>query len=203
MAASVIVLQGCATLAKRPSLKIYDIDYAIGYSFGRSFSASEQRYGHSALGWGGDHKFFAVPELKTFHDFFFSVSRKNFGVTLDFIQQKYDEIWHETLNRIEIYKNNRTENVFYGLGLGFEFRLFADRDKRFNPYISANAFALGYINLRPLLGEKNPDYPKREDFRLAGGLKIKTISPLFVDVRLSYFPKNSILSLSAGLDLIF
>jgi len=200
MVASVFFLQSCATIIK---LKKFGFDGAIGYYFGRSFNATEQKYGHYALGGADVFEYFATPELKTFHDFSCAVFAKNFGLTFDFIQQKYDEIWHETLDGVEIGKKSETEYVFYGLGLGIEYRFFADRNKRFNPYVSANAFGFSYFKLH-IRGKKiNPDYPKRTDYRLAGGLRIKTISPIFVKAQLSYFPRNSILSFSAGLELIF
>jgi len=199
----VVILFLLLWLGPKPSAAV---DFLIGFSFGRSFSVREQSYSRSTGIYNGssfDH--FATPELRAGYDFSLALFYKYFGFTVDFTRQAFDEVWHETINGLEASRDPGTPYTFYGLAWGVEFRLFADKDRRFNPSVSASQFNFFYAPYVSLFGNRpyRPEFPQRKDIRLTGGLKIKVVPRLFVDLKVAYFPKNSLISGLAGFGIIF
>ena len=125
-------------------------------------------------------------------------SRK-FGLTLDIIKQRYDRIYHKTYNGQEIQRDSWASNYLY-LCFGAEYRFFADKEKRLDPYINVGLTSLLYFDL---FGSGPPDFPETTDARFSGGVRLKTVTSIYINAKISYFPRNSIISGLIGLEAIF
>jgi len=69
-----------------------------------------------------------------------------------------------------------------------------------NPCMNIGLGALLYLNV---FGAGPPDYPVTAAIRLSGGVRIKVISPLFINAKTSYYPANSTVSGVIGLEIIY
>lgn len=175
-------------------------DFVLGYGFGYSYALLEKQYGEDNWGWGHHiiRSYFSSA-LNSSREFSLGIFLKKIGFTLDVIKQRYNENYHQTLNGIEMLTHSMASDYVY-FCIGAEYRFFAEKEKRLNPYINIGLAILFYLDL---FGGGPPDYPETTDARLSGGIRLKTISPIFVNTKISYFPRNSILSGMIGLEVIF
>jgi hypothetical protein len=179
--------------------KAVSADFYFGYSYGYSFALKEKRYDVNT--WSGDPigEYFSTPRMKDCRKFYiqFFPKNKKYGFTFAFFRQTYDKVEHWTLNNAEIGSSfYKTDFSYYILGV--DYRFFANKDARLNPYLEAGLMKLFYLNL---FGSGPPAYPSDIDLLFGGGMKLKIMRGLLINARMNCLATNLISSLLIGLEL--
>jgi hypothetical protein len=173
-------------------------DFYFGYNYGYSSALKQTHYDEYV--WSGDPvgTYFTSPKLKNSQRYYiqFFPKESKIGFSCEVFRQVYDAVEHQTLNGIETGSSSSPRNFAYFL-IGADYRFFADKDKRFNPYLNLSLMGLFYLDL---FGGGPPSYPNTYDLKFGTGIKYKLVPGILLNSNMSYFVGNSILSLQLGLE---
>jgi len=168
---------------------------------GYSFVLKDVRYQESGQG-------YLAPRMNTsLFCSFGLVTDGHIGIMLDGSVQFYNEVYHN-LSDVGPPTTLHNSTALLNFGVSFEYIIFRDINRSWNPYVNVGGFFLVPLNAKFDLfnGLVYPNYPRkgeRAGFKAAVGTRIRISRTVYLSPRVTYFSPISIVSFQVGIDLIF
>jgi hypothetical protein len=168
---------------------------------GYSFVLKDVRYQESGQG-------YLAPRMKAcLFSSFGLVTDGHMGIMLDGFVQFYDEIYHN-LSDVGPSTILHDSTALLNFGVSFEYIIFRDINRSWNPYVNVGAFFSVPLNAKfnILDGFVYPNYPRkgeRAGFKAAVGTRVRISRTVYLSPQVTYLSPVSVVSFQVGVDLIF